>query len=94
MNPLTMMQLSTDMARLMMETQTVMTLRIMGMAGALPQSRGENERMVNEKGPAMVKAYQAATVAALAGKRPDQILTAAMKPVSRKVRANRRRLTK
>ena len=50
--------------------------------------------MMNEKGPAMFKAYQAATQAAIAGGRPDQILTAAMVPVSKKVRANRRRLMK
>lgn len=94
MNPLTLMSLNVKLASLMLDTQAVMMLRIMGMAGALPQTRGENNRMVNEKGPAMVKAYAAATKTAMAGGRPDQILTAAMKPVSRKVRANRKRLTK
>lgn len=94
MNPLNLMKLSTQMAYLILDTQAVMTLRLMGMAGALPHARGENERMVNEKGPAMAKAYAAATKAAIGGGRPDQIMTAAMEPVSKKVRANRKRLTK
>ena len=94
MNPLTLMTLNANLAKLMIDTQAVMTLRLLGMAGALPQTRGENARMVNEKGPAMAKAYQAATKAAFAGGTPDQILSAAMVPVSKKVSANRKRLTK
>lgn len=94
MNPITLLSLNVKLVSLMLDTQTVMAMRLMGMAGALPQARGENSRMMNEKGPAMFKAYQAATQAAIAGGRPDQILTAAMVPVSKKVRANRRRLMK
>lgn len=94
MTPLIMMELSTRMVSLFLDTHAVMTLRLMGMAGALPHARGENERMVNEKGPALAKAYVAATKTAIAGGRPDQIMTAAMAPVSKKVRANRKRLTK
>lgn len=94
MNPLTIMTLNTQLASLILDTQAVMSLRILGMAGALPQSRGEKSRMVNEKAPAMVKAFEAAAKAAMAGGRPDQIMAAAMAPVSKKVRANRKRLTK
>ena len=86
MTPLTLMTLNANLAKLMIDTQAVMTLRLLGMAGALPQTRGENARMVNEKGPAMAKAYQAATKAAFAGGTPDQIFSAAMVPVSKKVR--------
>jgi len=56
MNPLTLMTLNANLTKLMIDTQAVMTLRLLGMAGALPQTRGENARMVNEKGPAMAKA--------------------------------------
>jgi hypothetical protein len=94
MNPLKLMTLNTQFASLMLDTQAVMALRIMGMAGALPHARTENARMMDEKGPAMTKAFQAATKAAMAGKSPDQIMTAAMAPVSKKVRANRKRLMK
>lgn len=94
MNPLSLFALNTRLTSLFLDTQAVMTLRLMGMAGALPQSRGENVRMVNEKGPAMAKAYAAATKTAFAGGTPDEIMTAAMLPVSKKVRANRKRLMK
>ena len=94
MTPLAMMTLSAQLTSLMLDTQTVIALRIMGMFGALPQTRGENSRMIDEKGPAMVKAYEAATRAAIAGGRPDQIMSAAMAPVRKKVRANRKRLMK
>lgn len=94
MNPLKLMALNAKFVTLMLDAQAVMALRLMGMAGALPHANGENARMVDEKGPAMAKAYHAATKAAMAGRSPDQIMTAAMGPVSRKVRANRKRLTK
>ncbi len=94
MNPLTIFTLNTQLASLMMDTQAVMSLRILGMTGALPQSRGENTRMVNEKTTAMVKAFEAATKTAMAGGRPDQIMTAAMAPVRKKARANRKLVTK
>ena len=45
MTPLTLMTLNANLAKLMIDTQAVMTLRLLGMAGALPQTRGENARM-------------------------------------------------
>ncbi len=94
MNPLSMLALHASMTTLMIETQTVMALRLLGMAGAIPARRGENNRMVSEKGPAMAKSYAAASAAVMAGQRPDQILTAAIAPLNRKVHANRKRLMK
>ena len=94
MNPLALIALQTQAATLMLETQVVMTLRILGMAGILPSSKGENDRMVSEKGPAMIKAMTAGTAAAMAGKRPDQIMSAALAPLSSKVHSNRVRLMK
>ncbi len=94
MNPLSFLTLQTSFASMVFEAQTVIALRMLGMAGVLPAARGENNRMVSEKGPAMVKAFAAGTTAAMAGKRPDQIMTAAMAPLSRKVHANRKRLMK
>lgn len=94
MNPLDLMSLNMKITQLLIETQTVMTLRIMGMSGAIPAHRGENDRMVGEKGPAMAKAMAAATKAMVAGKRPDQILSATIAPLSKRVSSNRKRLMK
>lgn len=84
--------LQVRMATLMIDTQTVMALRVMGMSGAIPTPRGETERMVEEKGPAMAKAFTAGTLAMMSGGRPDQIMSAAMTPVSNRVSSNRKRL--
>jgi hypothetical protein len=43
------MTLNTQFTSLMLDTQAVMALRIMGMAGALPHARTENARMMDEK---------------------------------------------
>tara|TARA_R110000787_G_scaffold63708_2_gene144412 strand:+ start:935 stop:1219 length:285 start_codon:yes stop_codon:yes gene_type:complete len=94
MNPFAMLNLQTQMTELMLDTQTVMTLRLMGMGGAIPARRGENNRMVAEKAPAMADAYAAGAKAAMAGNTPDQIMSAVMAPLGKKVRANRKRLMK
>lgn len=94
MNPFAMMTLNMQMTSLMCEAQTVVALRVMGMSGAIPARKDENSRMINEKPTAMIDAYAAGTKAALAGKSPDQIMSAAMAPLSRKVKANRKRLMK
>jgi len=94
MNPLALLSLQSQMTTLMLDTQTVMALRLMGMSGAIPARRGENNRMVAEKAPAMVDAYTAGAKAAMAGRTPDQIISAVMAPLSKKVRANRKRLMK
>ena len=94
MNPFAMLNLQTQMTELMLDTQTVMTLRLMGMSGAIPARRGENNRMVAEKAPAMADAYAAGAKAAMAGNTPDQIMSAVMAPLGKKVRANRKRLMK
>lgn len=92
MSPFGLFKLSTNMTTLALETQTVIALRMMGMSGLTPQSPDETLRMVAEKGPAMVNSYIEATQATLAGKRPDQIMDAAIKPLRQEVRANRKRL--
>ncbi|MDF3414488.1 antifreeze protein [Sulfitobacter sp. M57] len=94
MFPSDLFSLQLKLTTLMAETQTVMALRLMGMSGAIPAKRGENQRMVDEKGPAMAKAFAAANKAMLEGRRPDQIMTAAIAPVSRRVTSNRKRLMK
>jgi hypothetical protein len=94
MYPVNLISLSTNAVLLAFEAQTVMALRLMAMAGLIPQKAGENTRMVSEKLSAMNKANAAASKAIMAGKSPDQVISAAMAPLSRKVRANRKRLMK
>jgi hypothetical protein len=76
----------------MVETQMVMAYRVMGMAGLWAVAPGENQRMVAEKGPAFAAAALAASRAAMAGRRPDQIMNAWVRPLRRKTRSNARRL--
>lgn len=86
------LKLTTNMTRFALDSQTVIALRMMGMAGVTPQSPDENSRMVAEKGPALMQSYIDASQAALAGKRPDQVMEAALEPLQQEVRANRNRL--
>lgn len=94
MYPSELFSLQLKMTTLMAETQTVMALRLMAMSGAIPAKRGENERMFDEKAPAMAQAFAAATDAMMQGARPDQIMSAAIAPVSKRVTSNRKRLMK
>ncbi|MGB3243564.1 MAG: antifreeze protein [Sulfitobacter sp.] len=94
MTPLNLLSLNMQMTTMLVEAQSVVTLRMLGMGGAIPAPAGENERMIKEKPVAMVDAFSAAAKAVMAGKRPDQIMSAAIAPMGRKVRANRKRLMK
>lgn len=80
--------------RVMAEAQVVMSLRVLGMMGVLPASPRENRTMAAEKGPAFARVAVAAGAAALAGKGPDGIAEAAVRPVRRRTSANVKRLTK
>ena len=79
---------------MMAEAQTVIALRVLGMTGVLPASPRENHTMLAEKGPAFLESAMAAGAAAMAGKTPDQIAQAAIKPIARRTGANVKRLTK
>lgn len=92
MSPFNFLAAQTRFATFVIETQTVMALRLMGLSGALPARPGETERMFSEKPMAFFDAQTAGLKAMISGKSPDQIFDAAMKPLSRKVSANRRRL--
>lgn len=92
MYPVHLFVLTSNTILLALEAQTVITLRLMAMGGVIPQKAGENNRMIAEKLPALNKAHLAAGKAIMAGKRPDQVMSAALAPLSRKVRANRKRL--
>lgn len=97
MYPMTPAQLTEFILRsahLFAESQIVISLRLMGLAGVLPARPDELHRMVAEKGPAFLIAVSKAQTAALSGQSPHEITLAAMKPLTRKVRGNRRRLSR
>ncbi|MEM1389066.1 MAG: antifreeze protein [Pseudomonadota bacterium] len=76
------------------EAQAVMTMRLWGLAGLWSVPRAETIAMLAEKPVVLGRAQTAATQAALAGKRPDQVADAWLKPIARRTRANRRRLVR
>ena len=76
------------------EAQAVITMRMMGAAGFWSVAPRENHRMIEEKTEALVKSSVAAQMAVIKGRRPDQVLAAAVRPLRQKTRANSRRLAK
>ena len=83
---------SLALTTLMVESQTVVALRLMGLAGVLPVPRNETRRMVHEKPPAFAESVIAANRALWLGQGPEAVLTAWTRPLTRKARANRKRL--
>lgn len=92
--PLDFWKSSIEMGLLLLETQLVMSYRLLGMAGLRAATKGENRRMVDEKAPAFFEATLAATRATMSGGGPDEVMGAWMRPLRRKTRANARRLGK
>ncbi len=86
------MRLANTYTRMMIESQMVISMRMMGMAGAWRVSPTENSRMVNEKTRAFLTGSAAAGKAAMRGADPVTIAAAAAAPYSRATRANTRRL--
>ena len=91
-NPLGIWQACAGLGMLAFEAQAVVGMRLLGMAGAWPVARTENRKMLSEKPAAFSRAATAAARKAASGGRPDQVLLAAVKPLTRTARANRKRL--
>lgn len=79
-------------AQLTADTQSVMTMRLLGLGGAWSVAPDENRLMVDEKLPAFTEALVAGTLTALSGRAPDRVMCAILDPLSRKARSNRLRL--
>lgn len=86
--------LSVESAAMLAETQRVMAMRMLGWAGLWSVSPTETRRMIDEKAPAYAAATAAALRAMAAGGRPDQIATAALRPIRATTRSNAARLGK
>lgn len=83
-----------QLATMLSEAQMVVTYRMLGQMGLWATAPGETSRMIREKPAAFVQAATAAAAAAQAGKRPDEILAAAVVPLGRKTRSNMHRLAR
>ena len=89
-----LMSLSLEMVHLVSETQTVMTMRLLGMSGMWNVKPTESTRMVAEKPAAFARSAEAAMKAAFTGARPDQVVAAAVRPLRNKTRSNAARLSR
>ena len=83
-----------ELSMMMLEAQSVITMRLMGMAGIWSVSPQENTRMITEKMEAMVKSAADASRVTLRGGSADEITAAAIAPVRSATRANSKRLKK
>ena len=81
-------------ARMMSEAQTVIGMRMLGMAGLVPSEAGETTRMVREKQTAFARSGVAMANAMMTGRTPAQILARGLTPIGRTTRSNARRLSK
>lgn len=93
-NPIEIIRLQLKMGLMLAEAQTVIAMRLMGMAGMWRVLPSENARMVSEKLAAAQDASLAATRAALQGKSPAVIADHALKPIRRRTSANVKRLAR
>jgi methyl coenzyme M reductase subunit C len=93
-SPFDLMRLSVNTSMMLMQANSVIAMRMMGMAGGWTVSPRENTRMVNEKMRAGRKSGLAAQRSAFAGGSMTDIAEAALAPVQRTTAANARRLTR
>ncbi len=94
LNPFAYWQATLEAGQIMAESQTVIGVRLAGMAGFWPMGQAESSRMVSEKMEAAAQSHHAAVQAAMAGCSLPEIARAAMKPVGKRTKANLRRLSR
>lgn len=81
-------------ARLGWEAQSVIAIRLMRLATPGSRSRTEARRMITEKGAALAEAQAAAVAAVIKGGKGHHVAKKVLGVYKKRVRANRRRLTK
>jgi hypothetical protein len=86
--------LSSQAALLNFEAQSVMALRMMRLAAGGARGRSEAQRMVSEKFAALTEAQAAATAAAFTGDDGHRAAKKVMDIYQKRVRGNRRRLSR
>ncbi|MDK3016135.1 hypothetical protein [Pseudodonghicola flavimaris] len=81
-------------AVLVEDANYVVAMRLMGFSGIWSVPQGESHDMIQEKVPAFTEGIVAGTLTAWAGRWPDQVMLAAVEPISARARANRSRLAR
>jgi hypothetical protein len=86
--------LSSEAALLGLEAQHVIALRLMRLAAGGALAESEASRMVAEKIEALGEAQAAAAIAAMKGGNSSQVAKKALGVYRKRIRGNRRRLSK
>ena len=86
--------LSSQAALLEVEAQGVIALRLMRLAAGGALAKFEASRMIAEKVEALGEAQTAAAMATLKGRNSRQVAGKVLRAYKKRVRRNRRRLTK
>ena len=92
--PISPVSLALQATRIGFEAQSVIAMRLAGMAGLWATPPSEFTLMIAEKAQAVVEAAEAATVAALSGRGPDAMLEASMVEIGRHTSGNLERLSR
>jgi hypothetical protein len=82
-----------DAVKFNLEVQSVIAMRLMKIAAGGATGAAESTKMVQEKAEASVAALTAGAVALAKGRSAKAATKAAMIPVKKRVRANRKRLS-
>ena len=86
--------LACDAARLGFEAQSVIALRLARLAAGGASAWPEAQRMVSEKAAALVEAHVATIGGAVRGHRSAQVAKKVLRIYKKRVRANKRRLSR
>lgn len=90
--PAAQSRLMVQFARMAIESQMIIGLRMAGMMGLTAQAPGEPFRMVAEKHAAASESLFAMASAAGKGASAERVMAAALRPYGKRTRANSRRL--
>ena len=86
--------LTFESVQLGLDAQRVMFLRMMRFAGGGVASRNESQRMIAEKIAAVSEAQTVAAAAIVSGRRDNVVARKVMRVFKKRVRANKRRLSR
>ncbi len=90
--PLSLYATALEAGFLMQEAAMVFSLRTAALSGLRPLASDEALRMLTEKPPAFAAANAAAWMAIATGRRADEVIAAALRPLRTETRANVARL--
>lgn len=77
-----------------LEAQSVIAMRLWGMAGLWSVTPSENRRMVSEKAAAFTRSGTAVARALMQGQSVESAAAAGLRPIRKATRANSRRLSR